>query len=446
MGGVKGSNSKSMETLHMASFSIKDIKPNPFRHMDRYPIRREKVTALRESLRSTGFWDNVVARSSNGKAEIAYGHHRLVALKEEYGPNHKVDLIIRPLSDDIMIQMMARENMEEWGTSASVEHETVRAVVEAYADGRVHLPAVPDKTPQSQIRYAPSFIPGIDVLRARVEHPYTVQTLAEFIGWLKPSGDPQEKVYSALTGLQFIEERLLKESDFEGLTTKQAEAVIAEARKARDRREAAARVHRMQAEQAEREAKEAEQRREEAEREQRRKEIEATRARDEQSRRRAQEDARRLKREQREAEQARRQAEKRQESAKRQERVQVQQGRERATAVARAVSTELKKGKIGYRQAADVALKLEGKKSGPPPYIEDFAKRLATDIGNILDPDRDAKTQRLKQLIQYREYLNDVTRKDLALTLEKAAKRLFDYASQLGGAGKSTERRLLTRS
>ncbi len=431
----------------MALYAIKDIKPNPFRHMDRYPIRREKVAALRESLRSTGFWDNVVARSNDGKAEIAYGHHRLVALKEEYGPNHKVELIIRPLSDDIMLQMMARENMEEWGTSASVEHETIRAVVEACADGRIHLPAVPSKTPQSQIRHAPSFVPGADVPRARAEHSYTVQTLAQYIGWLKPSGDPQEKVYSALTALQFIEEGLLKESDFEGLTTKLGEAVIAEARKARDRREAAARVHRMQAEQAEREAADAKRKTEEAERERRQREIEAAKTQDEAKRRRAQEEADRLKREQREAEQTRRQAEKRGVSERRQEREQVHEGRQRATIVGRAVSQQLKAGKIGYRRASDIALKVEGRKKQPPPHIEGFAKRLATDLNNILDPDRDPKTERLKQLVQYREYLNDVTRRDLALTLQKAANRLLDYASQLGGSeAKSANRRLLTRS
>ena len=299
----------------MALFALKDIKSNPFRHIDRYPIRREKVAALRESLKATGFWGNVVGRSQNGKAEIAYGHHRLVALREEYGPNHKIDLLIRPLSDDTMIQIMARENMEEWGTSAAVEHETIRAVVEAAAKGLVHLPSVPAKS--SQIRYAPSFAVG-DGVPARGDHPYTAQTLAQFIGWLKPDGSPQQKVYDALTSLQFIEEGLLTESDFEGLSTKQAEAVIAEARKARDRREATARVHRMQAEQAEREAKEAEKRREEAERERRRREMEAAKTKDDEVRRQAKEDAARLTREQREAEQARRQAEKRGTSARRQ--------------------------------------------------------------------------------------------------------------------------------
>jgi hypothetical protein len=41
-----------------------------------------------------------------------------------------------------MLQIMGRENMEEWGTSAWVEQETIRAVVLAYAEGKINLPPV----------------------------------------------------------------------------------------------------------------------------------------------------------------------------------------------------------------------------------------------------------------------------------------------------------------
>src|SRR5215469_5150343 len=113
-------------------FALKDIQANPFRRIERYPLRRDKILALRESLRATGFWGNVVARLSQGKPQIAYGHHRLQALREEYEkePNREIELIIHDLDDEAMIKVMARENMEEWGTSAAVEQETVRATVE----------------------------------------------------------------------------------------------------------------------------------------------------------------------------------------------------------------------------------------------------------------------------------------------------------------------------
>jgi hypothetical protein len=68
--------------------------------------------------------------------------------------------------------------MTEWGTDASVEQETVRAVVLAYAAGKVTLPAVPGKVPKSQIRYAPPFRRG-GCSRIVREHPYTAETVVE---------------------------------------------------------------------------------------------------------------------------------------------------------------------------------------------------------------------------------------------------------------------------
>jgi len=223
----------------MPEFAVRDIRPNPFRHIERYPINREKVAALRESLRTTGFWDNVVARQGeNGHPELAYGHHRQVALKEEFGSDHKVNLIIRLLDDEHMLQIMARENMEEWGTSAAIEQETVRAVVEAYAEGKIGLAKPEGRT---DLRYAPSFVAG-EHKRVTAEFPYTAQTVAKFLGWMQPSGKAQAKVGYALGALELIEKKILSEIDFENLSTKDAQAVVQETRKAQVGDEAAARL------------------------------------------------------------------------------------------------------------------------------------------------------------------------------------------------------------
>ena len=205
-------------------FPLGKIKPNPFRHMDRYPIQREKVEALKASLRKTGFWENIVAREVDREAEIAFGHHRLVALREELGPKAKIPLIVKDLNDEAMLQMMARENMEDWSTSATVEQETVRAVVEAYTAGRIELPEVPKDTKKTVIRYAPSFIQGT-VTGDSEQRPYTSALVAEFLGW------PDHKVHSTLSALELVEQQVVKEEHFEGLTTKQAEALTMETKK-----------------------------------------------------------------------------------------------------------------------------------------------------------------------------------------------------------------------
>lgn len=415
----------------MPEFAIKDIQANPFRHIDRYPIRADKVAALRESIRTTSFWSNVVARQRDGKAEIAYGHHRLRALREEYGPDERVELIIRDLPDEQMLKIMARENMEEWGTSAAVEHETVRAVVEAYGEGKIELPPVaPDAAPR-YIRDAPSFVAGREP-GARPAHPYTARTVGQFLGWMSPSGATQDKVENALAALQYIEEGLLAEADFDGLTTKQAEAVIEQARRAAAQREAAARLHRQQAEQAAREAAAAERRREQFERERQAQQEAAGRAKDAEERRRAEAEARRLAEERRRAETQVRQAERRQATEQRQEAEEREQGRRQATVVGRTVSRELQAG-AGYRDAPAIAARVAEKKKGPPPEMNDFARRLATDLNTVLDPDRDARTQRLEVMIEFRDSLSPSLRTDLARTLDQLAARAGKYAKRLDG-------------
>ena len=54
---------------------IGDLKPNPFRYTERYPIDKEKVAALRESYRTTTFWENLIGRQINDEIQIAFGHY-----------------------------------------------------------------------------------------------------------------------------------------------------------------------------------------------------------------------------------------------------------------------------------------------------------------------------------------------------------------------------------
>ena len=105
---------------------IKDLYPNPYRDMDNYPINRDKVETLKASIKQTGFWDNIVARNMDGKIQIAYGHHRLTALREALAWDTEVDIPVKDLPDSVMIQIMANENMDDWKATPQVIDETVR--------------------------------------------------------------------------------------------------------------------------------------------------------------------------------------------------------------------------------------------------------------------------------------------------------------------------------
>jgi len=106
---------------------IKDLQANPFRDLENYPFNLDKIEQLKKSIKQTGFWDNVIARQVDGAIQIAYGHHRLRALKEVYDGEFEIEVPIKPLSDELMLKIMANENMEEWSTSTSIVDETIRA-------------------------------------------------------------------------------------------------------------------------------------------------------------------------------------------------------------------------------------------------------------------------------------------------------------------------------
>ncbi|HUU86126.1 MAG TPA: ParB N-terminal domain-containing protein [Candidatus Glassbacteria bacterium] len=104
---------------------VADLVANPYRHMKRYPLDLEKVKRLKVSINETSFWDNILARphpDKKGKHQIAYGHHRLIALRELRIV--EVDIPTRALSDVVMVQIMANENLE-WNTSPIVINQTV---------------------------------------------------------------------------------------------------------------------------------------------------------------------------------------------------------------------------------------------------------------------------------------------------------------------------------
>ena len=128
---------------------IKDLKPNPYRDMENYPINFDKIQHLIGSIKQTGFWDNVIARISNGEIQIAYGHHRLEALKKVMKLTDEIEVPIKDLSDAIMIQIMAKENDNDWQTCVAVTDETVRVAKKFLKDnpGEIRFSTGREKEP-----------------------------------------------------------------------------------------------------------------------------------------------------------------------------------------------------------------------------------------------------------------------------------------------------------
>ena len=123
---------------------LNNIKPNPFRNMASYVTDKHKVKALAESIGDTSFWENLLARETKeGVIELAFGHHRIEALKmlvaEGYEQYKTIKVNVRPyyqLTDERMLKIFAQENKSDWGENPQNLCMTVLQL-QAYLEGLV---------------------------------------------------------------------------------------------------------------------------------------------------------------------------------------------------------------------------------------------------------------------------------------------------------------------
>ena len=193
-------------------FALKDVLPNPYRDLVGYRYLEYKIEKLMESIRATGYGDNTVGRIlPDNKLQIAYGHHGLEALRRLYPLDSEHEFIVQNLSNDAMMQMMARENDETCGGDLRTVMRNVAAVVQALATGELSPDSfrIPENTPHETIRYAPSYIEGIEPSVNRWEHPYTVASVASYLGYTHEDQArgvrPAQNVQAALNVLELIE-------------------------------------------------------------------------------------------------------------------------------------------------------------------------------------------------------------------------------------------------
>lgn len=115
----------TLKTTHI-KVKLADIESNPYRDLKRLELNPEKVRILSESIKNTGFWENILIRRDPDKADkfqAGYGHHRIQSAKD-CGIDEAV-FIVADIPDEQMVQIMANENMQEWSSNLKVILETI---------------------------------------------------------------------------------------------------------------------------------------------------------------------------------------------------------------------------------------------------------------------------------------------------------------------------------
>jgi len=140
-------------STELATIPLNAIGKNPHRDFAMATMREDTVAGLMASINSTDFWQNFPVRVkdntlvdgtviteqaqiealftakhdwSQEKFEIPHGHHRLEALKRLEWT--EVSLLVKVITDELMLRMMAEENKEGYGGNCGVTCETVEKV------------------------------------------------------------------------------------------------------------------------------------------------------------------------------------------------------------------------------------------------------------------------------------------------------------------------------
>lgn len=109
-------------TAHLVNIPIGKLKPNPYRNLATYPWDEEKLRDLQKSYAEVGMWEGIIARPSGKSFELPFAHHRVeAARRSEF---ETVPVIVKDLTDEQMIKMMAHENGEDYSTNFIVQLNT----------------------------------------------------------------------------------------------------------------------------------------------------------------------------------------------------------------------------------------------------------------------------------------------------------------------------------
>jgi hypothetical protein len=88
---------------------IEQLLPNPYRNLDEKYFKESVILELVKSMQDTGVWAGIIARPKGKKYEIAFGHHRLEAMKRLEIKEAPID-VQENLSELFMLKMMIYEN------------------------------------------------------------------------------------------------------------------------------------------------------------------------------------------------------------------------------------------------------------------------------------------------------------------------------------------------
>ena len=111
--------------------SLSNVHHNPHRNMARNPVNIKQVESLVDSMKRNTVWPNIVVRNQPGRPghyELAYGHHRLTAMKQLKMTD--CEFIVRDIDEWGMYCAMVDENESQQKITPELVYENITAGLE----------------------------------------------------------------------------------------------------------------------------------------------------------------------------------------------------------------------------------------------------------------------------------------------------------------------------
>jgi len=93
---------------------ISQLKPNPFKkQISKGELNKEQVDKIKANIEELGFFSALPIFKKGDNYHLVAGHHRLQALKEVYGKDYEVEVIVNNYNEDQVFKGMVIENITQ---------------------------------------------------------------------------------------------------------------------------------------------------------------------------------------------------------------------------------------------------------------------------------------------------------------------------------------------
>lgn len=106
--------------------AISEIRPNPFKKkINGGKLDEETIAKIRANIQELGLMGALPVFKRDGQYHLVAGHHRLEALKRQYGKDHKIEVVVHDYSEENTLRGMVIENLTQRNGEFREELENV---------------------------------------------------------------------------------------------------------------------------------------------------------------------------------------------------------------------------------------------------------------------------------------------------------------------------------